>query len=118
VNRWNCAVVAGLVVGCMAAGSDGRAATPAPPPAENLPAENLPAENLPAENLVVHGQRRFIPAPVPNQRIHDPADVLRDPSTGTPMGKFGGSYIDANPVPPINPGLQGDQSPVQVGVQR
>lgn len=57
-------------------------------------------------------------APVPNQQIHDPADVLRDPSTGAPMGKFGGSYIDANPVPPINPGLKGDQSPVQVGVQR
>lgn len=72
----------------------------------------------PAENLVVHGQKRFMAAPVPNQQIHDPADVLRDPSTGAPMGKFGGSYIDANPVPPINPGLKGDQSPVQVGVQR
>ncbi len=98
-------VAAGFLTGLgyMAAGSDGRAATPAPPP---------------TENLTVHGQKRFTPAPVPNQRIHDPADVLRDPSTGTPMGKFGGSYIDANPVPPVNPGLQGGQSPVQVGVQR
>nr|WP_321983522.1 hypothetical protein [uncultured Lichenicoccus sp.] len=78
------------------------AATPAPP----------------AENLVVHGARRYETAPMPNQAIHDPADVMRDPATGAPIGRFGHAYMDANPVPPVNPALQGDQSPVAVGVQR
>ncbi len=72
----------------------------------------------PAENLVVHGQKRFSPAPMPDQAIHDPADALRDPSTGTPIGRFGRAYLDANPVPPVNPAQQGDQSPIAVGVQR
>jgi hypothetical protein len=79
------------------------------------------AASVPApapENLVVHGQRRFMPAPVPNQEIHDPADSLRDPGTGAPIGQFGRAYMDANPVPPVNPGLKGDQSPVMVGIQR
>ena len=78
------------------------------------PAAPVPA----AENLVVHGQKRFSPAPMPNQEIHDPADQLQDPSTGAPMGRFGRAYIDANPVPPINPELKGDQSPIAAGVQR
>lgn len=82
--------------------------------ADRPPATPAPA----AENLVVHGQKRFSPAPVPNQEIHDPGDQLRDPNTGAPIGRFGPAYIDANPVPPINPGLRGDQSPVAVGVQR
>jgi hypothetical protein len=71
-----------------------------------------------AENLVVHGQKRFIPAPTPNQEIHDPADALRDPSTGAPIGRFGGAYMDADPVPPINPGLRGDQDQTPVGIPR
>ena len=78
------------------------------------PAAPAPA----AENLIVHGQKRFSAAPMPNQEIHDPADQLQDPSTGASMGRFGRAYIDANPVPPVNPGLQGDQSPIAVGVQR
>ena len=82
--------------------------------ADQPPAAPAPA----AENLIVHGQKRFSAAPVPNQEIHDPADQLQDPSTGAPMGRFGRAYIDANPVPPVNPGLQGDQSPIVVGVQR
>ena len=72
----------------------------------------------PAENLVVHGQRRFTAAPMPNQDIHDPADALRDPATGAPIGKFGRAYLDADPAPPVNPELNGDQSPVQVGIRR
>ncbi len=95
-------VAVGFVAGFAYSGT-GREARASPPP---------------AENLVVHGQKRFMPAPVPNPRIHDPADVLRDPSTGAPMGRFGGAYIDANPVPPVNPGLTGDQSPIAAGVQR
>ncbi len=78
------------------------------------PAATAPA----AENLVVHGQKRFSPAPMPNQEIHDPADQLRDPNTGAPIGRFGPAYIDANPAPPVNPGLKGDQSPIAAGVQR
>lgn len=78
------------------------------------PAATAPA----AENLVVHGQKRFSPAPMPNQEIHDPADQLRDPNTGASIGRFGHAYIDANPVPPINPELKGDQSPIAAGVQR
>lgn len=103
-NRW---LDVGLLAafGSMIAG-DVRAAAPSPPAA------------APAENLVVHGQKRFSPAPMPNQEIHDPADQLRDPNTGTSMTRFGRAYIDANPVPPINPGLKGDQSPIAVGVQR
>ena len=82
------------------------------------PARQPAATSPAAENLVVHGQKRFSPAPMPNQEIHDPADELRDPSTGAPMSRFGRAYIDTNPVPPINPGLKGDQSPIAAGVQR
>ncbi len=67
---------------------------------------------------MVHGARRYESAPMPNQAIHDPADVMRDPATGAPIGRFGHAYMDANPVPPVNPALQGDQGPVSVGVQR
>ncbi len=75
------------------------------------------ALKAPAEsNLVVRG-RRFRPAPMPNQEIHDPAEAVRDPSTGAAIGRFGGAYIDANPVPPVNPGLAGAQSPVEVGIR-
>ena len=99
-----------LALGCSTAGhaadSPHRPRTqPAPPPP-------------PAENLVVHGQRRFSAAPMPDQAIHDPADALRDPATGAPLGKFGGAYIDASPVPPINPALDNNRSPITAGVQR
>ena len=86
----------------------------AKPPAA-APVTTPPA---PAENLVVHGQKRYSAAPMPNPEIHDPADALRDPATGAAIGKFGHAYMDANPVPPINPELNGDQSPIAVGVQR
>lgn len=82
----------------------------------HVPSASGPAP--PTENLVVHGQRRFTAAPVPNQEIHDPADALRDPNTGAPIGRFGRAFMDANPVPPVNPGLKGDESPVMVGIQR
>lgn len=105
-NRWLGASLLAAFGGLIAGGVQAAApSAPAPAPA-------------PAENLVVHGQKRFSPAPMPNQEIHDPADQLRDPNTGTSMNRFGRAYIDANPVPPINPGLKGDQSPIAVGVQR
>jgi hypothetical protein len=77
-----------------------------------------PAQVPPTENLVVHGKRRFSTAPVPDQEIHDPADAFRDPNTGVPLGRFGRAFTDANPVPPVNPGLKTDESPVMVGLQR
>lgn len=94
----------------------GKAGTKADPALVASAASAVPG--APAENLIVRGQKRFISAPMPNQQIHDPADVLRDPSTGAPMGKFGGAYNDANPVPQVNPQLRGDQSPINAGVQR
>ena len=100
-------VAAGLVALAGLASRPAAAAAPATAPAAPL-----------AENFTVHGQKRFSAAPVPNVQIHDPGDELRDPSTGAPMRRFGGAYIDANPVPPVNPGLQGDRSPIAAGVQR
>jgi len=86
------------------------------PRARQAEAHQAPSQT---ENLVVHGQKRFQAAPVPNQAIHDPAEAMRDPATGTAIGQFGGAYNAANPVPPINPGLRGsDQDPIVTGVQR
>ncbi len=102
----------GLAAGGATASANAKHRHPTRP--ARAPATPVP----PAENLVVHGQKRFSPAPMPDQAIHDPADALRDPSTGAPIGRFGRAYIDANPVPPVNPALQGDQSPIAAGVQR
>ena len=118
-----------LVAACLVAifaiasggGSDAQPAKPKPHPARHPKAPATAAATPPpppAENLVVHGARRYQSAPMPNQAIHDPAEAMRDPATGAPIGRFGHAYMDANPVPPVNPALQGDQSPVSVGVQR
>ncbi len=104
----------GLAAGGAAASGDDRHRHPSRPARASTRAAPVP----PTENLVVHGQKRFSPAPMPNQAIHDPADTLRDANTGAPIGQFGRAYLDANPVPPVNPGLQGDQSPIAAGVQR
>ena len=104
----------GLAAACPAASADDKHRHPTRPARANARAAPVP----PAENLVVHGQKRFSPAPMPNQTIHDPADTLRDANTGAPIGRFGRAYLDANPAPPVNPGLQGDQSPIAAGVQR
>ena len=82
--------------------------------AKPLPA--APPVATPEENLIVRG-RRFRAAPVPNQAIHDPAEALRDPATGAPLGRFGGAYIDASPLPPLIAGPMGDQSPLDVGAR-
>ncbi|WP_428391356.1 hypothetical protein [Lichenicoccus sp.] len=70
------------------------------------------------ENLVVHGQKRFLPAPVPNPEIHDPAAALRDSNTGAAIGRFGGAYNDANPLLHFNTGPASGQNPIQAGVPR
>ncbi len=120
MSRPNPLLAAGLLagLGLAAGGSVACGEAKPPPPTRHAPANARAAPVPPTENLVVHGQRRFSPAPMPDQAIHDPAEALRDPSTGAPIGRFGRAYIDANPVPPINPALQGDQSPIAVGVQR
>ncbi len=107
----------GLAAGGVAASADDEHRHPTRPPRANARAHRS-APVPPAENLVVHGQKRFSPAPMPDQAIHDPADTQRDANTGAPIGRFGRAYLDANPVPPVNPGLQGDQSPIAAGVQR
>ena len=116
LGRIGLAGLVGLVWGI----TGGGAARGDDPPRHSTPHHvKAPAAPAPAaENLVVHGQRRFSPAPMPNQEIHDPADQLLDPNTGASIGKFGRAYIDANPVPPINPELKGDQSPIAAGIQR
>ncbi len=119
MSRPRALLAAGLLAGLGltagdAAASDHKHRHPARPARANAPTAPAP----PAENLVVHGEKRFSAAPMPNQAIHDPADTLRDAATGAPIGRFGHAYLDANPVPPVNPGLQGDQSPIAAGVQR
>ncbi|TLU72373.1 hypothetical protein [Lichenicoccus roseus] len=116
-------IMAAGVVASVACGAGAHAQTASTPRQQarhpKAPAAAAPATPAPpAENLVVHGARRYQSAPVPNQSIHDPAEALRDPATGAPIGRFGHAYMDANPVPPINPELNGNQSPVSVGVQR
>ena len=70
------------------------------------------------ENLVVHGQKRFLPAPMPNPEIHDPAAALRDPNTGAAIGRFGGAYNDSSPLAHFNTGPVAGQNPIQAGVPR